>query len=691
MSTDSPPIFAIKSIIGHNPDVPILNLTTDARQTTIAFASGNLAAIYRCHTRTTEHFQCHKKQIVGLAATCDGRFFVTYDTDVCIIWDRDRRTNPMPTAIRHLRFNHADPSMSPADPIVCAAISPDAKYLIVATANEMEFWIWSAFQMAPNAHSAFPAVFNGLKTIRFHGIHTNLFVCTLRDGVCFFEWNNGQLQVHVPSKSKSTKNLNDSTFMDNRYRTCYSISDGGNGIIWRDTGIKNQPFSLLNLEQFKVMKLCNQPALSITSSDGLLLITFQDGSVRFYGYQLRIIFWTNHFHSDLVRSVAFDQCPRKYRFCASDERYEFGKIEEDGTELYLLENVPTHASVEQQPFMTRKFVVATKNGKIIDCDLLRRRHTFRSIRFEASEKILTFCLHPKLPLVCAGGENGRIVMYDYHDQVTLVDKNMADYRQLFPSAHESGAAFDSNEVSALTCMPNGHHILCAFGNGFLYMLDPVTLDVTNRKALRFTYSKICDLIISSDCTLLAYHDVAMDIILCHFENGQWALVGKHCVHLLPIVCLHFVCANTKLISCSEDRHCAVYDVIGSVRDDGSSGTRRLELLDSFRIEEQMQTTCGISFGENVVLTSSTKYDYKLLDFNDNSAYFSQTTRCQLGEGYVNGMLLIGSADARKCDGESFLVFCTMEQKMGIQLLPLDGNPFKSTGFINKLRVYRQHD
>lgn len=675
MSNDAP-IFGIKSIIGHNPAVPVLNLTTDARHTTIAYASGHLAAIYNCHTKETEHFQCHTKEIIGLLCDANGRFFVTIDSDCCTIWDRHSRQTV--DAVRTIRIGHR--STTDQTSIVCAALSCDAKYLIIATAKTIYFWIWCTFVDRPNAQYSFADTTSAIRTIRIHAMYTDFFVCTLKDRLVFFQWIDDRLEVHTPAHE--ARQLIDSTFLDNTSRMCYSITGRGNGVIWSDAAIASAYFSVSNMSYFKKMEIVTntQSIVSIQSADELLLITFDDGIIRFYCNQFRIRYELDTFRTDLLLSISYDCCARKYRFCsdaADEHRYEYGYVNElDGCEVYLRETVPTQTTRLQQPFMVRKFIVTTQSGKCVDCDLVR--NTFRTIGFVASDKIQTFTLHPLLPLVCAGGQCGRIVLYDYEENVTIVDKNMTRYHRdaLSMPTTDSQTSVDqmTHEVTALAYTTNCHHLLCAAGQGFLYMLDPITLDLINTRTIRFSFRSICKVVFSANNTLMAYYDNAMVIILCRFKDGKWQMVGKHLAHLLPIVYLNFVCDDTKLISCSEDRHCAVYDVIASI-EHGST----LTLLEFFRMEQTVQMTVGIPFGDSAVLTATTKYDFRRLDFRSSAMYVSQVTRAHSLDGYIAGMQLIGSADTNECDAQSFLVFHTMAQMMGIQLLPLDGNPFKTKG------------
>lgn len=683
-SNVSKSVFTIKSIIGRNPNVPILNLTTDSQKTTYGYAAGHLAAIYNGHTKTTEYYQYHTNEIFQLLCNQDGRFFVTVDTDCCAIWDRHHQIDAAAsTPIRSLRLSLK--SSEKLYPIVYAAISQDAKYLIIASTNQLDFWIWSTFRERPHATYEFPTAPRRLNSIRFNPSQTDTFACTLEKSMIFGQWKNGQLDVHEVSADDGNPVLLDSCFMDNSTdsSTCYSVTQKC-GIVWSNKTEAKKKFSIKNMYFYKILPI-HSKILTISSADRILMITMEDGWIRFYGPEFQILYWTDSLSTEMLVSSSFDLCTRKYRFIDllhHDEQHFTctGHVGTDGIETYFKETVLTDAT--HRPFMIRKFLATTKTGKIIEYDLVRNQ--LRPHQFAASSEVNTFDLHPKLTVVCAGCEDGRIFLYDYAACKLIVERNIAEYprdsvllMQDDEEPHQESSSTSTimnDEVTAMSFTSNGQHLLCAVGKGFLFMLSSTTLELINRKPLRFSLQPIKDLIFSSDNMLMACYDTEMIVYLCHFQqNSHWRLVGKYLSHVLPIVYLAFSNEDMQLVCGSEDRHRSVFDVQKSIE----SGATALHLVGHFRSEQSSQIMCGIPFGDDCVLSTSSTLKYRILHVQQ--MYTVKTIIGHSGGSPIKNIMLFGDSDAVTCDGQSFLVFSTVSKSMGIQLLPLDGNPFKAEG------------
>lgn len=131
--------FDLKWIIGSNPSVPIVNLTTHKNSPLIAFSSSNVCVLYNFQENVQKFVLGHELQLINLGCDRTGQFLMTADTCSVVIWDREcENKEHHPTPIRTFSFN--EPNIF----LVYIAFSADGKYILTFdNQNILRFWMWS--------------------------------------------------------------------------------------------------------------------------------------------------------------------------------------------------------------------------------------------------------------------------------------------------------------------------------------------------------------------------------------------------------------------------------------------------------------------------------------------------------------------------------------------------------------------
>lgn len=130
--------FNLKWIIGSNPSVPIINLTTFKNNPLIAFASSNVCVLYNFKENVQKFIIGHELQLINLGCDRTGQFLMTADACSVVIWDREFENKEHPTPIRTIHFK--EPYME----LQYVAYSADGKYILTFDSNNnLQFWMWS--------------------------------------------------------------------------------------------------------------------------------------------------------------------------------------------------------------------------------------------------------------------------------------------------------------------------------------------------------------------------------------------------------------------------------------------------------------------------------------------------------------------------------------------------------------------
>lgn len=158
--------------------------------------------------------------------------------------------------------------------IQTVAISPDAKYLVVAngkTKCTVKIWLWSLGFASSDDTLNLPSRFGMIKRLRFNQNlqESHFFLLILANGICFGTWDDfkKKLKIHVPERGYS-KDINDSIYIENT-RIVVSVANNGFAIIWSDVFFNEDKFIVTNNKEYvKSVKLSSLALTSISYIDG---------------------------------------------------------------------------------------------------------------------------------------------------------------------------------------------------------------------------------------------------------------------------------------------------------------------------------------------------------------------------------------------------------------------------------------
>ncbi|KAJ9575107.1 hypothetical protein L9F63_007768, partial [Diploptera punctata] len=279
--------------------------------------------------------------------------------------------------------------------------------------------------------------------------------------------------------------------------------------------------------------------------------------------------------------------------------------------------------------------------------------------------------------LCIGNKAGTIFLYNYVTKDLLVESS------LLKMASKENSEDELAKDMAISCLkydPLGIILACGTRDGHLWILDPLLfkpLVETPFKNAESTIKKIC---FSSDSKYLALIDESMCVCLYRNDNlgtSEWEFVGIRRSHYKPINDILFNKPHEdepiQLFSLGEDRMLVEYDII-------NSGRGVLLVLSTDRIEQSAIPLCMAWYPkfskERFLFTSNSEFKFKLLE--------TKTKMCLktiLGPTFGSPVTSFQILNTKKEKSEKRNMVFSSEKFIGIQMLPADGNPYKSVGVI----------
>ncbi|XP_037089440.1 cilia- and flagella-associated protein 251-like [Pollicipes pollicipes] len=661
---------------------PVLSLSNE-RSKCIVYGAAQSAVIYDFENNTQRILQGHRNCVCGLAASPNGRWIATGDIgpdNALIVWDA--------AAGAPLQMHFPEAAFSGP---LSLAFSCDARYVFglwgsvsgadgsapVRARQQLLVWDWTIDHAEPKVLHQFGVG---------HGFHEHLavsqwepavVVTTAACRVIFFQMTDGPLEHHCPqlqNRYSAEFKCNPGNFSQTAFSTeePYSAVTGtskGYVILWSDRrpSAPCDPERLtpsVRKEARKVLKINESPITCLRIVDGAICAGTADGQIRFLDEQLRLMQWYQDFELAAVRCLSFHlTAPRGARRNSAASRATLdtgGPAGESGP-------YPADCSLEAAEFIARDIVVTTTDGF---CGLVH-------IHSSSCSKIAQFPVvtvravdvHMTKPHVVIGAYDGSVSVYDY------------ERRQLVDETTLPG----SNRVHSVAFSPSGLHLAVGMQSGELAVLDGLTL---RPEGERITLSRdaITQCLFSPDSDLLATRDddLVVSVYRLTTDGQQWATLGRYRAHHKPVVDLVFApgqgeAAPPRLLSLGEDRVLVEYDLVNSTKENPV-------VLCCDTLEQSGIPLCMVLYppltAENFILIANSQYKMKL--FN---AHTRMCRRVVLGPQYGSPVERIKviprflSCDAGpKQEQHSYLAFST-SGLLGLQILPLDGNPRRAATVI----------
>ncbi|CAK9820447.1 Cilia- and flagella-associated protein 251 [Anthophora plagiata] len=473
--------FKLLWSFGINPEVPVINLTTENRSI-IAYACSHAVFIYNYETKESINLQGHQNAVKTLSISKDGKWLLSADFDkdpVIVVWDTESGT-PISTL-----FNpHGEKEMT------AAKISPNAKY-IVTVGNEIYqkvyLWLWTYGKDKPDASAELTEIVSDrVKEIAFNENFPEEFVLTAEYDVVFFKWEEEELKhyyEHILGNVRRYGIFNCSCYIPNTQRVLTATTNGY-VLVWDDVPTKDYKSKdkikvyTGRRKHIKSVKFQKSSITVILYHNRMIVLGTSEGRINFYDINFKILYWCHNNHFSSIRSISFDLPSTllgpasvvsafEFEFDEDDnfgyegesEQYLETKLENDMCEeklgylqrielvkefdeisltpsVYLEEmfrnhdknqegfvkppHIPTDATLDNAPFHVGKFFISCSCGTVasIDIPVLKCRFIFQNM----SAPITSLDVHPQSNFIAVGNALGFVTLYDYEKQKVIIRK-----------------------------------------------------------------------------------------------------------------------------------------------------------------------------------------------------------------------------------------------------------------------------
>ncbi|CAN8192690.1 unnamed protein product [Coccothraustes coccothraustes] len=624
-------------VFGYNSSLAVHSLM-DGEDRVLLYVSSHTVVIHDILQNRQSHLQGHTNVISCLCVSEDKRWVATADQGpdaMIIVWDSYSGV-PVRTIFK-----------SRSEDGVCAiALSQDAKYLVTisaATVQKVCVWRWTLLTGEPTCSTELKPEFGYQDYVIFNPQNPHEFVSNSKTQVIFYLWDDSGLQYGTPFLSNQTfkclvGQFSQSVFHFNNTQALTGTS-AGKLVVWDMHDPRTLPEQLPakphGVTATKVVAMQEESLTVLQVLDSCIATGDVKGQVKFYDGQLRLLKIYSHDKVGPIQSISFST---------------------------ILRDAPSALPGSSQPFLTRNFILSTSDATMFH--VATDSTNFERIMIEAKKAVNAIACHPQEPLVAVGSHCGLLKVWEYKQTQYLVSR-------IFPEAG----------IQCLSYDPEGHLLAAGFTDGSIYILDAISLQ-SICKEFQCSQAPVTHISFSHDSKYLATADENYSVTVYKrvLQNGSrcWEHLAGLVSHYKPIrgilFGVHSDCNEPRLLSLGEDRQLVEYDLKSSIKD-------HLVVTDRDRLEQVAVPLCLTWYPnlstESFFLTANNCYKMKL--------YNTTTKMCRktfLGPTYGSPLEKIqilprtSSADPQ----QHYLVYMTKD-KVGLQMLPVDGNPHKSSAFI----------
>ncbi|KFO95787.1 WD repeat-containing protein 66, partial [Calypte anna] len=627
-------------VLGYNSSLAVHSLM-DGEDRVLLYISSHTAVIHDVLRNRQHHLQGHMNVISCLCVSEDRRWVATADRGprpLIIVWDS---YSGIPV---HTIFES-----HPEDGATAVAFSQDAKYLATISAGAVQkvcVWNWTSATEKPICSTELSPEFGYQDYVIFNPQNPYEFLSNSRTRVIFYLWGDAGLQYAAPLLSKQTfssvvGHFSQSVFHFNNSQALTGTS-AGKLVVWDKVAPRTPSKELQpkphRMEATKVVPLQENKLTVLQVVESCIVTGDGKGEVKFYDGQLQLLTSYSHSTVGAIRSISFCKTPPD----------------------------PPGASPASppstQPFLTRNFILSTSDATVFH--VATETGTFEKVMEEAKKAVNAITCHPRRALVAVGSHCGVLKVWDYQQTRYLVSR-----------------IFTHAGIQCLSYDPEGYFLAAGFTDGTVHVLDAISLQ-SSCKEFKFSHGPVTHINFSHDSEYFATADekYAVTVYKSVLENGSrcWEhLAGMHS-HYKPIRNILFGVQldsnEPRLLSLGEDRQLVEYDLNSSSKD-------HLVVLHRDRVEQVAVPLCMAWYpqlsNESFILTANNHYKMKL--------YNTTTKMCRktlLGPTYgfplekIQILPTTNTAEPQR----HYLAYIAKD-KVGLQILPVDGNPHKSSAFI----------
>ncbi|NWV90535.1 CF251 protein, partial [Machaerirhynchus nigripectus] len=641
-------------VFGYNSSLAVHSLM-DGEERVLLYVSSHVVVIHDILGNKQYHLQGHTNVISCVCVSEDKRWVATSDRGpdaLIIVWD-----SYSGVPVRTIFESH------PEDGVCAIAISQDAKYLVTISAGTVQkvcVWRWTLPTEEPICSTELQPEFGCQDYVIFNPQNPHEFVSNSKTRVIFYLWvRQSQFWDENPAWLLSPQTFkclvgqfSQSVFHFNNTQALTGTS-AGKLVVWDMDNPRTLPEELPakphGITATKVVSMQQESLTVLKVLESCVVTGDVKGQVKFYDGQLQLLTIYSHDNVGPIRSISFSAILRDPPGASPDSSQPFLTSWSDSSNSVSLT-------------LNRNFILSTSDATIFH--VATDSTNFERITKEAKKAVNAIACHPQEPLVAAGSHCGLLKVWDYKETQYLVSR-----------------IFTEAGIQCLCYDPEGYLLAAGFTDGSIYMLDAISLQSICDK-FQFSKGPVTHISFSHDSKYLATADENHSVTVYKrvLQNGSrcWEHLAGLESHYKPIRSIlfgvHSDSNEPRLLSLGEDRQLVEYDLNSSIKD-------HLVVTHRDRLEQAAVPLCLAWYPqlstESFFLTANNSYKMKL--------YNTTTKMCRktlLGPTYGSPLEKIqilprtSSADPQ----QHYLVFITKD-KVGLQILPVDGNPHKSSAFI----------
>ncbi|NXP25486.1 CF251 protein, partial [Scytalopus superciliaris] len=656
----SPHPLNLSWVFGYNSSLAVHSLM-DGEDRVLLYVSSHTVVIHDVLGNRQYHLQGHANVISCLCVSEDKRWVATADRGpnaLILVWDS---FSGVP--VRTIFESH------PGDGVCAIAFSQDAKYLVTISAGAVQrvcVWRWTLPTEKPLCSTELRPEFGHQDYVIFNPQDPHEFVSNSKTQVIFYLWvktpllgegRAGAQDEHVALllslqtfKSVVGK-FSQSVFHFNNSQALTGTS-AGKLVVWDavDPQIPPEEQQVKPLGMTAIKMVSMEESLTVLKVLESCIVTGDvKGHVKFYDGELQFLSLYSHSKVGPIRSLSFSTTLRDPPDAFTAKTQPFLASESDSSNSVSLT-------------LNRNFILSTSDATVFH--VATDSADFEKLLEEAKKAVSAIACHPQQTLVAVGSHCGLLKVWDYRHTKYLVSR-------IFPGAG----------IQCLSYDPRGHFLAAGFTDGSVHILDAISLQ-SSCKEFQFSQGPVTHISFSHNSEYLATADEKYSVTVYKrvLQNGHrcWEHLAGLDSHYKPIRSILFGVQSDsnkpRLLSLGEDRQLVEYDVSSSIKD-------HLVVTHRDQVEQSAVPLCLAWYPplstESFILTANNSYKMKLLN--------TTTKMCRktlLGPTYGSPLekIQILPTTSPADPQQHYLVYITKD-KVGLQILPVDGNPHKSSAFI----------
>ncbi|XP_045881260.1 cilia- and flagella-associated protein 251 isoform X2 [Meles meles] len=633
---------------GWNSSLPVYYLR-DENQRVLLYVCAHTAVIYDVFRNTQHHLQGHANVISCLCISEDRRWIATADKGpdcLIIIWDS---FTGIPV---HTIFD----SCPEGNGIEAIAITRDAKYLATISDAEIQevcIWRWTLAVETPVCTLNLLKEYGVQNYLTFNPTNNKELVSNSKTQAIYYLWyEEGDLLAHsAPRLTEKTFNKLVGKFSQSVFHLnltqILSATMEGKLVVW---DIHRPPSSASASAGFPQIKPCKLVHLQ---KEGITVLTTVDryivtgdirGNIKFYDQTLSIVNWYSNFKLSSIRSLSFSKTPA----APPTEKSKY----------------PPDCTLKGDLFIIRNLIIGTSDATVYH--LTTDGTKLEKLFVEPKDAICAISCHPYQPLIAIGSFCGMIKVWDYEKK-----------KYLFSRVFEKGLG-----VQSLTYNPEGALLGAGFTEGTVYILDAMSLENQIPEPFRYSRTSVTHISFSHDSQYMAtadvYFTVAVYMVVVRNGHRVWEYLARLRSHRKSIRSLlfgvHLDSNEPRLLSLGRDRLLIEYNLLKSCRDN-------LEVLDIHCTDQGNYPTCMVWYPpltkELFLLVCNSGYKVKL--FNSTTKMCRKTLLGPVFGSPIEQIQILPVKSTLELQ-KRYMVFINRD-KVGLQILPVDGNPHKTSAII----------